>query len=73
MKHQHIAQRFLNEFEVAELLGLSAKTLRRWRLFGRGPKFRRFGGAQRGAVRYDIADIESWVAKSPAGGDGVRL
>lgn len=29
--------KFLNEKQVAEILGISVKTLQRWRLFGEGP------------------------------------
>jgi predicted DNA-binding transcriptional regulator AlpA len=57
-------ERFWKDFEVAENLGLSVKTLRRWRMTGFGPKFRHFGSA----VRYADSDLRSWVAESPAAG-----
>ena len=47
----------LTEHEVANRLGLSAATLRAWRLKQKGPRFVRFGRA----VRYLAADIERFV------------
>jgi predicted DNA-binding transcriptional regulator AlpA len=58
-------QRFLTEQQVAAQLGMSIKTLQRWRLLGQGPRFRKFGGA----VRYSVADIEAWAEAVPSGGD----
>lgn len=55
----------INEFEVAEELGVSVGTVRRWRLFGRGPRFVKVGGT---AVRYSRADVETWLAAQPTGG-----
>lgn len=57
--------KFIDEHQVAEMVGLSVKTLRRWRLFGRGPKYHKLNGR---AVRYEIAEIEAWVAAQPTGG-----
>ena len=45
----------INEHEVARLLALSVKTIRRWRWSGRGPRFLKIGAA----VRYDPADISA--------------
>jgi DNA-binding transcriptional MerR regulator len=48
---------YLDEWDVAERLALSVRTLRKWRhLGGSGPKFRKFGSA----VRYAIADVEAF-------------
>lgn len=52
--------RALTEREVAELLGLSAATLRAWRHRGQGPRFLRLGRA----VRYLPADLEHFVRAS---------
>lgn len=35
---------------------MSVRTLRKWRLTGKGPKYRKFGGA----VRYGLADLEAY-------------
>ncbi|HEX2256323.1 MAG TPA: helix-turn-helix domain-containing protein [Afifellaceae bacterium] len=48
------------EAEAAHILGLSAKTLRRWRWAGKGPHFVKVGGA----VRYDPADLTSFIEAS---------
>ena len=59
-------KRFHNEYHVAERLGISVNTLRRWRLLGKGPAFRKFAGA---TVRYGESDIESFVSNSPISGN----
>jgi predicted DNA-binding transcriptional regulator AlpA len=58
--------RFLSEQEVEREYGFAkATTLRRWRLYGnKGPRWRKL----QGAIRYDRADIEAWIAACPAGG-----
>jgi excisionase family DNA binding protein len=48
---------FLNDVEAAKLLTLSAKTLRTWRQQGKGPAYRKLGGA----VRYYEADLIEWA------------
>ncbi len=47
----------LDESEVAALLNISPKTLRRWRWAGKGPAFRKIGAA----VRYELSDVEAFV------------
>ena len=61
-------RRFINEFELAEILSVSPKSLRRWRLEGRGPVFRKFGSGRSAAVRYSLDDVETWIQEQPAGG-----
>lgn len=61
-----IPLRLLGEFEVAAILGLSVKTLRRWRLLGRGPQFTRVGGT---AIRYEMEKLQQWVSSQPQGGE----
>lgn len=46
-----------NEHETAKLLGLSVKTLRRWRWVGKGPRFLKVGAA----VRYADQDITAYL------------
>jgi predicted DNA-binding transcriptional regulator AlpA len=48
----------LAEAEAARILGLSVKTLRRWRWAGQGPSFRKLGRA----VRYASSDLEAYIA-----------
>jgi predicted site-specific integrase-resolvase len=49
--------RLIDEQEAAKILGLSVKTLRRWRWAGRGPTFRMIGGA----VRYHPMDLDNFI------------
>jgi predicted DNA-binding transcriptional regulator AlpA len=58
--------RFLNEFQVAEILNVSVATVRRWRLLGRGPKFLKVAGT---LVRYPVEALNPWLASQPAGGE----
>jgi len=61
------AKRFLNDVEIEASFGIPRKTLQNWRVFGRGPVYRKFGNS----VRYDVADLETWVQSLPTGGAGV--
>jgi predicted DNA-binding transcriptional regulator AlpA len=56
--------RLHDEYEVAEMLGVSVGTVRRWRLFGKGPKFLKLGVL----VKYRISDVERWLQTRPSGG-----
>jgi predicted DNA-binding transcriptional regulator AlpA len=47
----------VNETEAARILGLSVKTLRRWRWAGKPPRFLKIGAA----VRYDPADLAAFI------------
>ncbi len=47
----------VNEHEAARLLGLSVKTLRRWRWAGKGPNFVKIGSA----VRYEPAELQALI------------
>lgn len=47
----------LNELQAAEMLSVSPATLRRWRWAGKGPRFRKIGGA----VRYAPGDIDAYI------------
>lgn len=49
------APALLNEHEAARILGLSVKTLRRWRWAGRGPAYRKIGSAVRYHPDEDLA------------------
>lgn len=60
----------LKENEVAERLGISLLTIRKWRVFGRGPRYRKLGGR---AVRYHPDDIERWITEQPEGGETVEV
>jgi predicted DNA-binding transcriptional regulator AlpA len=61
------AKRFLSDVEIESIYGISRRTLQNWRVLGRGPLYRKFGSS----VRYNLADLEAWIANSPTGGAGV--
>jgi len=51
------APMFLGEKELANELGVSVSSLRRWRLIRTGPVFVKAGGL----VRYRRVDVEEWI------------
>lgn len=51
----------MNDKQVATCLNISVGTVRRWRLFRKGPKFAKIGAA----VRYKRADVEIWLSSCP--------
>jgi predicted DNA-binding transcriptional regulator AlpA len=48
----------LSEHRAAELLGLSVRTLQRFRVEGRGPRFLKLG---RKRVAYSETEIAAWL------------
>lgn len=63
----HLAARsaLVPDTQLAVLLGVSVKTLRKWRLYkNRGPRFYRLGGA----IRYDLQESLDWARSNPGGG-----
>ena len=52
------ASSYMSTREAAAFLGLSPRTLDRYRVSGGGPVFRKFGSS----VRYARADLESWAS-----------
>ena len=50
---------YMNTREAAAFLGLSPRTLDRYRVIGAGPKFHKFGNR----VRYLRFDVEAWAAE----------
>jgi predicted DNA-binding transcriptional regulator AlpA len=56
----------LTEHDVARITGLSVASVRRWRLFHRGPRYLKLGSA----VRYRTEDIQAWLESRPSGGTG---
>ena len=51
-------ERLITEGEAADLLRLSIKTLRNWRLCGHGPPHLKVGRL----VRYRLSDLKAWLA-----------
>jgi predicted DNA-binding transcriptional regulator AlpA len=58
------ATRLLTDLQVAALLHISIQTIRRWRLTGQGPRYRKLGSA----VRYAESDVMAWIESRPSGG-----
>jgi hypothetical protein len=54
----------MTENEVSKRLNVSVASLRRWRLLRRGPAFLKVGSL----VRYQLTDLEAWLASLPKGG-----
>ena len=52
--------KYLNAHEAAEYLGLSVRTMNRYRVTGNGPPYYRIGGR----VRYVRAELDEWVTGS---------
>lgn len=55
-----LATRFLRTHEAAQLLGLSPRTLEKYRCHGSGPTFRKLGGR----VVYAVEDLDAWAAQA---------
>lgn len=56
-------QPLLNEHEVADLLGISVRTVQEWRRLGEGPPFLKLTSHKRGVVRYDPEDLRAYVVE----------
>jgi predicted DNA-binding transcriptional regulator AlpA len=52
-----LAARYVKTIEAARLLGLSPRTLEKYRCHGSGPTFRKLGGR----VVYALDDLETWA------------
>ncbi len=52
-----LAARYVRTHEAARLLGISARTLEKYRCHGSGPTFRKLGGR----VVYAVSDLEAWA------------
>lgn len=46
--------------ELAQRLKVTDGTLRKWRVFGSGPKFIKLGEGSKAPVRYRIEDVEAF-------------
>jgi predicted DNA-binding transcriptional regulator AlpA len=61
-----VFRRFFNlltEEELAEMIGVEARTLQTWRSNGEGPKFCKLGRS----VFYRTSDLEEWISSSACG------
>jgi hypothetical protein len=60
----------VDERQAAEWLDVEVKTMRAWRLRGRGPRYLKYGTGKAGAVRYRIGDLEAFLAASAVNPNG---
>ena len=49
---------FLTESEAADYLGISKKTLQRWRFDHKGPAYAKLNNK---LIRYRLADLDDWM------------
>lgn len=64
--------RYLNTHQAGEYLGLSPRTLDRYRVKGSGPIYHRFGGR----IRYVTEDLDAWAEnrrRTSTSDDGTAL
>lgn len=54
------ATRYVRTHEAARMLGISARTLEKYRCHGSGPTFRKLGGR----VVYAVDDLEAWADRA---------
>ena len=54
--------RLVDEQVVSEITGIKIRTLRKWRLHGRGPSVRRIEGR---LIRYSLRDVQDWMRGQP--------
>lgn len=60
---------FLDERQLARMLGLSVLTLQKWRYLRKGPPHQKMGSK---AVRYSLAGVLRWLESEPEGRAGDR-
>ena len=54
-----LATRYVRTHEAARMLGISPRTLEKYRCHGSGPTFRKLGGR----VVYAVDDLEAWAER----------
>lgn len=59
-RHPQISARYIPTHEAAQLLGISPRTLEKYRCHGSGPTFRKFGGR----VVYSLDDLNAWADRA---------
>jgi predicted DNA-binding transcriptional regulator AlpA len=70
-RKEDMSDRFITRKEVAEILGVSIKTLDRWALLGKGPRYRKFGNpnSRSASARYLLRDVFAWAERQAAKGE----
>ena len=60
-----VSKQFYSERDLADVLGVSVKTIQGWRFRGQGPAWKKLAGI----VRYPTDQFEAWVQAQPGGGE----
>ena len=64
-------KKLLSDTQVQAEYGIPRATLRKWRFFGGGPRWRKISGQigrAGGCVRYTRRDVEVFIEQAPGGG-----
>ena len=61
--------RFVTERDLEVITRIKVRTWQKNRLFGRGPRWFKLGGA----IRYDLAEVLRWIEMNAAGGEAAPL
>lgn len=67
-RHFDAPDRYVDDAEAGEILGLSRSYLRQLRLKGGGPRFCSFGRA----IRYSVAELHAWATSKSASSTSER-
>jgi predicted DNA-binding transcriptional regulator AlpA len=59
-KSAQLAARYVRTHEAARMLGISPRTLEKYRCHGNGPTFRKLGGR----VVYAVDDLNAWADRA---------
>lgn len=61
------APQFINTKQLAELIGFDPDSIEAMRRRGEGPPYVRIGDGKRPAIRYNVADVNAWLAARTVG------
>lgn len=64
MANENVGCEFINEKELAKLLGVSQKLIQHWRYHDIGPTWYRLSRS----IRYRRSEVEAWIAAQTKGG-----
>ena len=56
-----IAPKYASDLLLEKLYDINCRTWRQWRLRGQGPVYSKVNGTR--LVRYDLRDVEGWLAQ----------
>ena len=73
VNHATDGDRFVTRQGAAELLSMSAAYLAKLACYRRGPRFTKFGEADRSPVRYRVADVLAWASDPEGDRKSTRL